>query len=454
MKLIKKWKDFNLKVENRRYVFKNGLELIHSINPKSIEFNFSIVCAGGSAFETEIGVPHGTAHFLEHVMFGNPNDYIPDKDKFDGFVFGTKYRAGFSANASTSFKYIYFYGNGNKKASKRILRYFWGIINFPDSKIQDYIEKERGIILGELERYNKEDRDPDLQYERKFISKYYSYRGERVIGTKDSIKKISVNDLIKYKNAIISSENLILTIQSPTILDEQELKLVERYSNIKKSGRKHRINKVNVEQEFDYDHFKEENMSGVFISIGFYYSLPEEIEYKENKMTILLNSFFWQINHQFLREEQQLIYGADTYDVTFGIDQKIRGFKFTCDRDNLIKTLNASYDAIYNRVEDFFNSEYGKTWFNNIISNHIFRSNEVIIDDYAERFGVEALDNSPYMYYDYKKGNKALKELQIEELKLFIQKFLNKSKPRIWFVSPYDKEEILNDFKKSKFYYV
>ncbi len=92
-------------------------------------------------------------------------------------------------------------------------------------------------------------------------------------------------------------------------------------------------------------------------------------------MFVLLNSFFWQINHQFLREEQQLIYGAETFNVNFGIAQKIRGFKFTCDKAKLVETLNATHHAIYNRIDEFFKSNYGKRWFNSIVSHEIFQTN-------------------------------------------------------------------------------
>ncbi len=187
MKIIKKWVDTNEKTTNYRYSLDNGMEFVHAVNPRSRECNFSVVVSGGMAFEEEIGVPQGTAHFLEHIIFGNPNNFLKTKDKFDSFTFGTKYRPGFSSNATTTRQYVYFYGHGNRKASKRILKYIYAVMNYPKKRIGGFIEKERNIILGELERMYKEDKDSGLEYDKLFIAPYY-----------DFYKKKSYWDIRKY----------------------------------------------------------------------------------------------------------------------------------------------------------------------------------------------------------------------------------------------------------------
>ncbi len=40
----------------------------------------------------------------------------------------------------------------------------------------------------------------------------------------------------------------------------------------------------------------------------------------------------------------------------------------------------------------------------------------------------------------------------MDELKEFIKKFFKDCTPRIWFVSPYEREEVFSDLEKSKFY--
>ena len=87
MKKIKSWQDSRYNIHNDLYEFPNGMNLLHAINPASKDIVFSSVIRSGSSFEPLVGVPLGTAHFLEHMTV-NPNRVFKTQKEIDAFEFG------------------------------------------------------------------------------------------------------------------------------------------------------------------------------------------------------------------------------------------------------------------------------------------------------------------------------------------------------------------------------
>lgn len=148
--------------------------------------------------DSEIKVPDGIAHFLEHKMF-------EQEDGVDPFSYFSE--SGTGANASTSFdntQYI-FYGTKNFEDNLCfLLRY----VNEPYYTDENVL-KEKGIIAEELKMY--EDM-PDWQCETRLREAIYQVHPRRVDigGTVEEIMKITKEDLYTCYNNFYSPNNMFL----------------------------------------------------------------------------------------------------------------------------------------------------------------------------------------------------------------------------------------------------
>ena len=107
MKKLQEFTDSLTKIKHSIYEFENGIQFLHAQNPSSIDYVLTVIVRAGSSFETIANVPHGTAHFLEHILSGNPNKLLKSKFEIDEFESGNKDEPEIYTNASTYQKYIY-----------------------------------------------------------------------------------------------------------------------------------------------------------------------------------------------------------------------------------------------------------------------------------------------------------------------------------------------------------
>ena len=91
MKLISQFKNRFNNITYSTYECNTGIKVLHLNNPATIDFDFAIIFNAGSSYEDMEKVPHGTAHFLEHMLL-NPNGIYKDKEEIDKFEQGNKER--------------------------------------------------------------------------------------------------------------------------------------------------------------------------------------------------------------------------------------------------------------------------------------------------------------------------------------------------------------------------
>lgn len=159
MKLKYKFKNKYHNITYKVYETENGIKVLHLDNPATVEFDFSILFKAGTSFEEKENVPHGTAHFLEHMLL-NPNKTFKTKEEINKFEQGNKTRPAVNTNANTTRKNIYITSNSNQKGYMRSLERVESILEFPKRKFALQMEKERGIILAEKSRKLKKEKDP------------------------------------------------------------------------------------------------------------------------------------------------------------------------------------------------------------------------------------------------------------------------------------------------------
>ena len=171
-----------------------------------------------------IKVPLGIAHFLEHKMF-------EQEDGVDPFqFFGER---GSDANANTNnYKTTYLFSGPE---------FFEENINCLLDYVQspyftdENVEKEKGIIEQEIKMY--QDRPYTRLYEGITYNLFHNYPAKYpVIGTIESINKITKEDLYECYNTFYHPSNMILTIAGDIDIDEvmKEIKLNQSKKDYKK----------------------------------------------------------------------------------------------------------------------------------------------------------------------------------------------------------------------------
>lgn len=149
--------------------------------------------------ESEIRVPDGIAHFLEHKMFEEP----------EGDIFAKFASNGASANAFTSFdQTVYLFS-----AAENIHENLKTLIDFVQNPYftDQNVEKEKGIIGQEINMYQD---NPDWRVYFGLIEAMYKVHPVHIdiAGTVESIGTITKEDLYTCYNAFYHPSNMLLFV--------------------------------------------------------------------------------------------------------------------------------------------------------------------------------------------------------------------------------------------------
>ena len=156
-------------------------------------------------FKTE---PYGIAHFLEHKLF-------EQEDGIDPFEYFSKY--GIDSNASTGYKLTSYYIEGTKYA-KEGLDFLIKFVNNPYFTDKN-VEKEKGIIIEELNMYKDDPYDKIIRTSLESVFKNNEARID-IGGSPASVKKITKEDLYRCYEAFYNPKNMTLFIGGNYDYDE------------------------------------------------------------------------------------------------------------------------------------------------------------------------------------------------------------------------------------------
>lgn len=158
--------------------------------------------------------PAGIAHFLEHKLFEN-------EDGTDAFEYLTK--LGVQANAFTSFDRTSYLFSGTQNVNEA-LEYLLDYVQAPYFT-KKAVKKEQGIIGEELLMYQDYPSQRMMYGLFKNLYKNHPLNTE-IIGTLDSISKITPHKLYEAYNTFYHPSNMVLTVIGN--VDENEIiKIVE-----------------------------------------------------------------------------------------------------------------------------------------------------------------------------------------------------------------------------------
>ncbi len=175
-------------------------QVLYEKNPSRI-INIQILTDIGSSDEGK--EEYGVAHFLEHMFFKGTSTRNAKRINRDADLIGAKLNA-WTWHDHTNYHISVLQENFEK--GFELLSDIYLNATFP----QDEFEKERTVILSEMRRY---DDDPGSYLSDRAVEKFCENGlAHKVIGTENSVKSLTRDTLMQFKNRFYGGDNVLLSI--------------------------------------------------------------------------------------------------------------------------------------------------------------------------------------------------------------------------------------------------
>lgn len=186
---------------------KNQMTVVHHTTPMQI-VHIAMYVKVGTAYEGKF--PNGIAHFIEHMLFKGTKSY-PFKALSEAID-----AIGGEVNAYTTKTYTCYSIKTLKRFEHKAIELLKEML-FSATFDIDELEKERLVILEEIKMI--EDDDEENAFER-FESILYDQTPFKtpILGTEDSVKAISQEDLIQFYQSYYQPNNMILSYVGNNVL--------------------------------------------------------------------------------------------------------------------------------------------------------------------------------------------------------------------------------------------
>lgn len=224
-----------------RIVLKNGVRLLlipmNGLNSVAT----SVMVGVGSRYETT--QINGISHFLEHMVFKGTEKF-PTTDDVNVIE-----RQGGLQNAYTDIDITNYHNKVLSSDWELGLEINKELALHPRLE-QQYVDKERDVILEEMKRY---DDEPAAKVEELYHTMMYkgSKLGMRIIGEVASLKSVAAKELQAYHNQWYVPEKMVVVLAGDvgSQLDTVKKRVEEWFGNLDtKTGRLEDIEKVTDEQ--------------------------------------------------------------------------------------------------------------------------------------------------------------------------------------------------------------
>lgn len=413
----------NLKLDLYTETLDNGLEIyiIPKNNCNNIYATFSTKYGSNQDEFVPINskkmkkFPLGIAHFLEHKMF----EQIDGTDPFEFYS-----ERGADANANTSnYKTTYLFSG--PEFFKENINYLINYVQSPYFTDQN-VEKEKGIIIQEIKMY--QDDPYTVLYEQAIYNSFIKHPIKiPVIGTVESIKKITKDDLYECYNTFYNPSNMFIVVTG----NVEPLEVIEIIKENQKEKQFKKTDKIKLKK---YD--EPDNVEKTSETLKMDITTPKlALNYKINYDKLGLN----------LRDA--LSYLSLIFDINIGstslINEKLRNeniitsnieFTFLYTDKHILVTIIGETDnveSLLSQLENQVNNleiteEEFKRKKNNIASSYIFMSdnifsmNEKVMNNIIKYNKVNIDDVTYTKELDFDKANEIIKELDLSNKSVLI----------------------------------
>lgn len=238
---------------------KNGIRIILAPMPNSLTTTVLVLTKTGSKHETKN--INGISHFLEHLMFKGTKKRPSSRaisEELDGL--------GAVCNAFTGHEYTGYYVQTEDRHFKNALDILSDIYLNATLPTEE-IEKERGVIIGEIEMY--ED-DPKREVWDVFTNLLYGNQpaGWPIIGNRKNIKRIKRKDLIDYRRKNYVASSTVIVVAGKYNQKEVVSEIKHKFKNISES-KKHGKKKTRDTQKKNNVLIKTKKTSQTHLILGF-----------------------------------------------------------------------------------------------------------------------------------------------------------------------------------------
>ena len=237
----------------------NGLKIITAPIQNSLTTTVLVLTKTGSKYETKD--INGISHFLEHLCFKG-TEKRPNSRKISEELDGL----GAQYNAFTGQEYTGYYAQAESRHFKKVLEIVSDIY-LNATLPSEEIEKERGVIIGEIEMY--ED-SPQREVWDLFMNVLYGDQpaGWSIIGNRKNIRQINRSDIVDYRKKNYVASSTIVVVAGK--YDEKKVisEITDKFKNISKY-KKHIKKKTKDVQKKNNVLIKTKKTSQTHLILGF-----------------------------------------------------------------------------------------------------------------------------------------------------------------------------------------
>ncbi|MEM7627042.1 MAG: pitrilysin family protein [Planctomycetota bacterium] len=186
-------------IQFQQHVLPNGLTLIAEVNPDAHTSAVGFFVKAGARDETPEVM--GVSHFLEHMMFKGTSRRTADDVNREFDELGANY------NAYTSHEQTVYYAHVLPEFLPRAVDLLGDMLR-PALRTEDF-DMEKNVILEEIGMY---DDRPEWVLQDKLLEDYFRDHplGFRVLGTTDTIKGLTAEQMRGYFELRYSPDNIVV----------------------------------------------------------------------------------------------------------------------------------------------------------------------------------------------------------------------------------------------------
>lgn len=185
------------------YTMENGLTIIDISLASTETVALNVLIGSGARHETKD--LNGVAHFLEHMMFKGTKKRetaLEIASELDGL--------GARSGAYTSYEYTGLFAHASTQATDQLIEIL-GDVYINSTLPREEIEKEKGVILDEIDMYQDDPQSVASDVLRDMIFGDQPI-GRDILGTKENITNINKDDLEVFRDRHYHAKNTVVAL--------------------------------------------------------------------------------------------------------------------------------------------------------------------------------------------------------------------------------------------------
>ena len=317
------------------HIFGNKLKLIY----RETESELTSICISVDAGAGVENGKYGLAHATEHMVYkGTRNRSEKEINEDLANIFGFN-------NAMTNYPYVIYYGTLLKYDLEKSIELLSDIIMYPTFP-EGGFEEEMAVIKEEFEEW---DEELEQYCEDKLF--FNSFKNRRIkypiIGTKESLNQINLNDIKEFYSKYYFPENISIVIISSIDFNRVKKIVGEYFGKWNSSKNKNKI--ANIDYEISSDDIFTDVKKGIKTSRVEIICPIDKLNDNEMRALRIFDQYFGEgvnsILYDTLRTQNGLVYDVLTK-ISNENYMKIYKITFNTSKENVEKAIELVKECI------------------------------------------------------------------------------------------------------------